>query len=852
MIDKPISLDWDPKGRLWIAETPEYPFRKDRSRPPRDRISILEDTHHDGRMDKRTVFYEGLDLVTSMVFYRDGVIVSQAPYIYWLRDTKGNGKADKKEILYSGFGTNDTHAVVSNLRWGMDGWIYATVGYSKGDIYSGDGKTHFGRINDGVIRFRPDGSAMEQVCSKGGNTWGVDMAPDGEIFFTQANGSHIDHVVMPEPVLARGRVGNTTSYLNIEDHRRSFPLMEWKQQAYVQIDWVGNFTAAAGCCIYDGGAWPEKYNYTHYVSEPTINIVHQDILKPNGVSYLASKDPERLEKEFIASTDLWFRPIHQRVGPDGALYILDFYNQAVVHNDTRGPKHDPQGNAAIRPDRDHYFGRIWRVQHKEARKLDLPKLDSAKPSVLVKALEHPNEWVRMTALRLLLERNKMDVVPQLEKLAGSDKASAYARIHALWLLNDLHQLSRNADQPVLVAAINSKDSAVCNNALEMADVPPISLVGPERKLREAILNRINDLNPRVRLEAIIALGRVGILDQHDMRTLMGAYPGLKDPWLESAFVGAAAMNPQQFIAAALDSNNTAAFTNLLAQLAGKIGDKQDVAEAAQLIILIASKPSSMDGLKEVVLEALARELKPGTIPTWSTELHEAFRSLLSSSDANLANSSLPLAVRWDKTGSLANEVKSLVQQLTAKLNDATQPDDQRAQLASSLLAVRSLNADILPSVAQILGSSSSTPLQHRIIAVLGNLAESRVGELLVEVYPKLQPELQDAALNQLYKRPDWSLTLLDAIEARKINLGTLSPVAINRLRTHSDKSVAARANKIIDEIRGPEAKEKDALIAKFTPIVVQPGDPVRGHQLFMKNCEVCHRFNGEEKTLLPI
>ena len=144
--------------------------------------------------------------------------------------------------------------------------------------------------------------------------------------------------------------------------------MDWKQQAYVQIDWVGNFTAAAGCCIYDGGAWPDKYNYTHYVAEPTINLVHQDFLTPNGVSYVASKDPERLEKEFIASTDLWFRPIHQRVGPDGALYILDFYNQAVVHNDTRGPRHDPQSNAAIRPDRDHYFGRIWRVQHKEAKK----------------------------------------------------------------------------------------------------------------------------------------------------------------------------------------------------------------------------------------------------------------------------------------------------------------------------------------------------------------------------------------------------------------------------------------------------------------------------------------------------
>ena len=154
LIEKPISMDWDAKGRLWIAETPEYPFRKDRSRAPYDRISILEATRNDGRMDKKTVFYEGLDLVTSMVFYRDGVIVSQAPKYIWLRDTKGTGKADTRKVLYKGFGTIDTHAVVSNLRWGMDGWIYATVGYTRGDIYSGDGKKHFGKISEGVHPFQ--------------------------------------------------------------------------------------------------------------------------------------------------------------------------------------------------------------------------------------------------------------------------------------------------------------------------------------------------------------------------------------------------------------------------------------------------------------------------------------------------------------------------------------------------------------------------------------------------------------------------------------------------------------------------------------------------------------------------
>jgi type 1 glutamine amidotransferase len=197
LINKPISLDWDPAGRLWVAETPEYPNGrrglkqqqegipwKDhgglnnrdvgrQDRPARDRISILSDTNGDGRMDQKEIYYERLELVTGFVFYKDGVIAVQAPDVLRIRDTDGDGKADKVEQLYSGLGIADTHAVINNPRWGYDGWIYATHGYSATEhLKSGDGKKDFGRIGSGVVRFRPDGSAFEQFSSKGGNTWG--------------------------------------------------------------------------------------------------------------------------------------------------------------------------------------------------------------------------------------------------------------------------------------------------------------------------------------------------------------------------------------------------------------------------------------------------------------------------------------------------------------------------------------------------------------------------------------------------------------------------------------------------------------------------------------------------------
>ncbi len=423
LINKPINVDWDSAGRLWVAETPEYPngrrepraemrgapwkdsgFRvrpPTRDRPAIDSISILTDTDGDGRMDKKVIFYEGLELVTGFVFHKDGVIVVQAPDILWIRDTDGDGKADEVEKLYTGLGNGDTHAVINNPRWGYDGWIYATHGYSgSGHVFNGDKSKDFGGIGSGVVRFKPDGSAIEQYSSKGGNTWGLDFGPDNELFYTQpTSGDLVMHVVLSENQLARGRVGNTTSFKPMVRVAKTFPLISYTQQAYVQIDLVGSFTAAAGCAIYSGGTWPAEWNYSYFTTEPTINIVHHEIMEHDGVSFEPHKTREA---EFIGGRDKWFRPIETRIGPDGALYILDFYNQAVAHNDTRGTIHGP-ANAALRPDRDHYFGRIWRVDHKQAKKLSVPNLTKASPADLIKALENPNRHVRMSAQRLLTE-----------------------------------------------------------------------------------------------------------------------------------------------------------------------------------------------------------------------------------------------------------------------------------------------------------------------------------------------------------------------------------------------------------------------------------------------------------------
>ena len=387
---------------MWVAETVEYPngrrgMRDDlggaewldhggldlkpgvQNREAHDRISILTDSKGDGVMDKKEVFFEGLELVTGFVFHRDGVIAAAAPDIFFLRDTDGDGKADKVEKLYTGLGTADTHAVINNLRWGADGWIYATHGYSGSDhVKSGDGKRDFGRIGSGVVRFKPDGSAFEQYSSKGGNTWGLAITTEQRHVLDAADERRPAHADAAAGVGARARA-----------HRRDAELPGHQEKpALLPDDDVGAAGVSAdrfGRLLHRrGGLRDLRRRHVAGALERQLFLHRADDqhrasrgARPRGRElHVPQGSRTARRRNSSAPATCGFGPIEVRVGPDGALYVLDFYNQAVIHNDTRGPVHN-NVNAAVRPDRDHYFGRIWRVDHRDAAKVKPPDLSKA-------------------------------------------------------------------------------------------------------------------------------------------------------------------------------------------------------------------------------------------------------------------------------------------------------------------------------------------------------------------------------------------------------------------------------------------------------------------------------------------
>ena len=857
LINKPMNFDWDPAGRMWVVETPEYPngrrgMRPDyrgkewkdhggidptpgeQTRKAQDKISILIDTDGDGVADKKQIFYEGLDLATGFVFHKDGVIVTQAPDILWLRDTNGDGVADQVEKLYTNLGTKDTHAVINNPRWGWDGWIYATHGYSgSSNVMNAKGEVQ-GTIGSGVVRFRPDGSKIEQYSSKGGNTWGLCITGDNRVMWTQpTSGQLLMQTILPEYALARGKIGNTPSFKVVEPSLKTFPLIKYEDLPYVQIDWVGSFTAAAGCAIYDGGTWPAEYHGDYFCTEPTINIIHHARLTPEGSSSTFHKLPGREETEFIRSNDRWWRPIEVRIGPDGAMYVADFYNQAVIHNDTRGPDHN-NVNAAVRPDRDHYFGRIWRVDHKQAKKLAVPDLSKAGVAELAKALESPNNSVRMTASRLLGERLgafRDQEVAGWPSIQAIESKSPETRIANLWTLRATNDLRGRFLQGVLED--KDEDARVRRNAAQVVNEGGALQVkhASEQDFRAALTKQLSDADSTVRIAALMALSTSGF-DGNTPRAIVTAWPKLDDDFQRSAAIGAASQDPVAVIAAAFDSTDTAALTPLVSALTPSL----DSVTAAKLVVAIAGKPASTDALKRSILEGIAGTVKDA--PPETPELSAALGKLLTSSASDAV---LPLAAKWDKAGTLKPQVAALTTTLLATLGDTAAPEAARLSAARGLAQLRGSNSAILPALMKSIAGEGSQGFQRAIVGTIAEANDAATGAALTVAYPTLPANVQPAAFDALVKRPAWTTAFLDAVKAKQIDVTKLGPAATSRLRSHPDKGIAKRAVALLDQLNPMVKAKKDAL-ANLLALVEQKGNPAKGKELFTVTCAICHQF----------
>ncbi|MCW1884419.1 ThuA domain-containing protein [Luteolibacter flavescens] len=824
LISKPLNLDWDDKGRLWVVESVEYPEGKrgggpesmhtlwqretDLKKPApverkgRDTVSWLEDKDGDGVMDTKNVFADDLDLATSFCFYKDGVIVAQPPHILFLRDTDKDGKADKRETLYTGLGNFDTHAVLNNLRWGLDGWVYATQGYSSSNkVTSGDGKIDFGALGSGIVRFKPDGSKIEMVSAKSGNCWGVDLTADGEMFFTQpTSGDLVMHVPVTDRLMAEAGMGNEPSWQVMVHLRPVKPLMSWEEIVENQPnDVIGSYTAACGCAVYEGGAWPESWDLGYFTCEPTVHIVHHEALSPDGVTYKAEMVRD---KEFSATRDFWSRQIDTRVGPDGQLYVIDFYNQAILHNDPRGPIH-LWNHQAARPDRDHFFGRIQRYSHKQSKAL--PKADLTTPDGRIAALSHPNREVRFRAQRLIEEGDVKTAALKLKDAKG------VAKIHSMWVRAAAGVL----EEDEVIAALGDPDMGVRVTAGRVIGAHPKLAT---KKVVDAIGTRLGaEKESRVRLQWLAGLPTEAKLSPE----VLAAVP-TDDRWTLAAVARLSKHDPAAVLAKALARPDAAKHAGLV-RLLFDAGRK----DANQLAGMLSALESS-----EEMAVACLNSLYQGELPR-NARLDGALGELATKGTPKVRAAALPLAAKGWKE-----------EQLNAAVAELLKTAGTDEQVLVSLAALPVYSQDLAKALGA--GAAKSGAVRDAIAAS----ASQDGAKLLIAALPSLGAQDKAKVLEALLGKPASAIALIDALDSGELTLAVVGTTVLPRLADHPDAKVKEHAAPLMKKLRGA-SEAKDAIIARLLPEVSKPGNAEMGKALFA-SCAACHKYRDEGALVGPV
>lgn len=672
-----VDFAWDARGRMWVVETNDYPNTVlPDSVPGHDRVLILEDTNGDGVADRSKVFADGLNLATSLVFANGGVIVGQAPHMLFFKDSNGDDKADSRTILFTGFPRGDTHGTISNLRYGFDNQVWGSVGYNGFRGTVGPSTYARGQFGAGYFRFPKDGSNLEYVARTSNNTWGLGITEDNYVFGSTANSRPTNFVHIP--LRYYRAVGLRDTVLpDIADRSDIFPVTT----DVLQVDQFGRYTAGTAHEIYTARAFPREYwNRMAFVAEPTGHLIGMFELSDNGSGFSAKN-----RWNFMGNRDAWTSPVQVKVGPDGAVWVSDFYTLVAQHNPTprnlKGCCETGPGNAYETPNRDRLHGRIYRIAYDSAPARSTPiRLDNATPAQLVQALSNDNLFWRITAQRLLVERGRPDVVPALVRLANDHTVDSLglnsAALHALWTLHGLGALARDtADMNAARKALYHPAAGVRRAALMMlphdrALVDGIFAAGilPDRASPWPVDYTVGtpilqDADAHVRLEALLVLAEAGggareVASLTDVITFPG---NARDPWIPDAAAMAGAKLGPAFLGAILSARvpNDSLATAGMRRTVQKLGRIHAVDKNLDVVTeLITASRTATPPLGVALVNGIAEGWpldSAAAPPAFSPKQKAALVAAANGAPADLAEAFAKVAARWNAPGAFKPE-----------------------------------------------------------------------------------------------------------------------------------------------------------------------------------------------------
>ena len=801
----PVAVRFDSRGRMWVVEMRDYPNGPAEGEPPFSTIRLLEDRDGDGYFEHSRLFADKLLFATGLQPWRDGVIVTLAGRVVYMKDTDGDGRADLQQDWYEGFAQQNAQLRANHPRLGLDNQLYVANGL-RGGMVRDPRRPKSTPISISGMDFRFDPRTFDYQAVSGVGQFGLTFDDQGNRFVC-SNRNPLKQIVLENEYVARADGVAIASV--VEDvarpgeESRIYPISRAWTTSTLH---AGQFTAACGILIYRGTALPAALRGNGFTCDPTGNLVHAERLVDDGVAFRGT--PVYPQDEFLRSTDEWFRPVNLELGPDGALYVVDMYRAVVEH---------PQWVPDELKDRlDNRFGddqgRIYRLVSDDwKRPTRSRRLDQLNTSQLVKMLAHANAWQRETAARLLLEESDLEAALELERLVRRS-GSYTARLHALWLLHGLKSLRKET----LLAGLHDPVAAVRRQSIRIAE----SYLEKWPELDRTFEQLVEDGDLRVRFQLLLS-GDFPGPDGLDQLVSM-ALESKGDPWMRQALQMAAGNRVGKLLAGVLQRPLPAdprlrlervALAGELAAGSGRLSAADDLTLSLESILQMDDQHTGWTVLLELLGTARRRGISGKQILAESSDL---LRTLLEES-------------------LVAAHQEVARQKATAAHHPA----------ALGLLAFGPV---VDQAVLKRLVSEPNPEIRVAMVRALADRADDVGWEELIGNFRSEIPRVRREVLDGLLRRGTRTQMLLAAIESKVIRTSELDVVRAKRLIDHGNMQIRETARTLFDAALPADRRQ---VLADYQGVLELTGRPLAGETVFRKNCATCHRIGTIGVNVAP-
>jgi putative membrane-bound dehydrogenase-like protein len=788
LVADPIAFEWGADGKLWVVEMGDYPQGLDGKGAPGGSVKILEDRDGDGRYDVSTVFLGGLGFPTGVMPWRNGVLISRAPDILYAEDVNGDGKADRVEVVFTGFVPGNPQHRVNGFDLGLDGMVYGANGDSGGSIRAA-GSSKEVSIRGRDFRFDPDSKRFE---TESGQTQFGRHRDDWGRWFGNNNSNWGWHYVLSEAALKRNpNLALASPRQSLDPDARVFPDSRTLPR-FNELNSANKVTSANSPTPYRDDLFGPDFASSLFVSEPVHNLVRRLNLTADGPTFGAKGVLADGNREFLASTDPWFRPTMLRTGPDGALWIADMYRAVIEHPEWIADDVETKINLRAGADRGH----LYRVVREGVAPRRIPRLDRLDTLGLVAALDSPSGWQRDTAQRLLGHRRDPAAIEPLRALVRSSKGPK-TRVQAVWTLRNLGGL----DRETVRIALSDPHPQARRAAIEAGAGP--ALTSPE--MLEALARLVDDPDAEVRFALALALGDLD--DPRAGRAL--ARLALRDgqnPWSRAAILSSA-------------RGHAGAILTGLFEGSGPEGPPSAWVEPLFALATARANPGGLGALIEAVDKPRGAEFAP-----WQ---FAAAAGLIEAADR-----------------ARSPELIAATGRLTPLLDAArTLAGDERAPLDRRLVAIRVLGRSEgdRAVLAGLLTPQNPETVQEAALRALARTGDRRVADVLMGGWKGYTPALRGGVLDIVMGRPSWTASLLSSLEDKCVPPAEIPPAYRRRLLDQADRTLRGRASAIFEEAAVSTRRE---VLDAYRPALASPGDPKAGAAVFRKACVACHKLEG--------